>query len=87
MDWLDTKEVKYVAKWSNPVKISECRPIEDFWALIKRDVYKEGYKSLDIKVVRSKINEQVQKVDQILVQRLTAALSSASTIFIEKIIW
>ena len=55
MDWLDTKEVKYVPKWSNPVKVSECRPIEDFWALIKREVYKDGYKS--------KINEPIQKVD------------------------
>ena len=87
MDWrLDTKAVKYVPKWSNPIKVSKYRPIEDFWALIKRDVYKDGYKRPNLKVLRRKINEPAQKVDQILVQRLTAELSSASTIFIEKII-
>jgi transposase len=35
--------IKFVPKSSNPPNVPQLRPIENFWAILKRRVYKNGW--------------------------------------------
>lgn len=45
LDWMEQNNIKYVPKSVNPANLPEVRPIEDFWAYFKREVYKHGWKA------------------------------------------
>ena len=48
----------------------EVRPVEDFWAILKREVYKNGWSTKSIPNLIARIRSSLKKIDQTLVQRL-----------------
>ena len=48
-EWLINENIPFVAKKDNSANVPEACPIEDFWAFLKRRVYKNGWsaKNLD----------------------------------------
>ena len=41
-DWLEEQNIPFVPKDMNPANLPEARPIEDFWAILNREVYMDG---------------------------------------------
>ena len=39
----------------NPANVPEARAIEDFWALLKRDVYKDGWSAKTTNELKNRI--------------------------------
>lgn len=40
-NWLYENKIRFVPKYLNPANVPEVRPIEDFFAYLKRKVYRE----------------------------------------------
>ena len=70
IDFLNEKNVNFVAKTENPPNVPECRVIEDFWSILKGEVYKHNWKAKDLKCLQAKINLSLKKVDPELVKAL-----------------
>ena len=62
--FLDDQNVTFVPKNLNPANLPECRPIERFWYQLKAEVYKEGWKADNCKVLERKIRSCVKKFDK-----------------------
>jgi len=69
-DHLREKNINFVSKQDNPACLPEVRPIEDFWSLLKADVYKNGWKAKNIQQLKHRIQYCFRKVGHTLVQRL-----------------
>ena len=67
--------IKYIPKENNPPSVPECRPIEDFWVILKRQVYKDGYQAKNIDVLIRKIKYCLKTIDQDFVKRLEEGAS------------
>ena len=52
-----------------------CLPIEDFWAILKRQVYKGGYQAKNIDVLIRRIKYCLKTIDQDLVKLLAEGAS------------
>ena len=54
-------KIPYIPVFENPPNVPQMRPIETFWALLKRKVYSKGWKAKNINClqrrIKSKINE------------------------------
>ena len=57
----------------NPANVPEARAIEDFWALLKRDVYKDGWSAKTTNELKNRIAACVRNFDVKVVQRLAAS--------------
>ena len=57
-------------KSQNPANVPEARPIEDFWSILKGEVYKGGWETDDFDVLKKKIRLCLRKMDQISYQTL-----------------
>jgi len=68
--YLDNQKVSYLPKLLNPANMPEVRPVEDFWAILKREVYKNGWSTKSIPNLIARIRSSLKKIDQTLVQRL-----------------
>ena len=71
--WLTTDKVNFVPKTINPANVPEARPIEDFWGIIKDDVYRDGWSAPDLVALRKRIQQSIKKFDLKRVQRLAAS--------------
>ena len=47
VDYYREQKIKFVEKSENPANIPEVRPIEDFWSILKGEVYMNGWKAKD----------------------------------------
>lgn len=61
ISFLDSEKVKYVAKSENPASVPEARPIEDFWADLKRQVYKGNWQAKNLTQLKTKIERELKK--------------------------
>ena len=68
VDHLITKNVKFVQKEDNPHNVPECRPIEDFWSILKVEVYKNNWQAKDLDALRKRIVYCLKKIDKQAVQ-------------------
>ena len=48
----------------------EARPIEDFWAHLKRNVYIDGWQAKNIDQLKKRISDRLKKIDLKAVQKL-----------------
>ena len=48
IEWLNNNNVKFVPKNLNIANVPEARPIEDFWAIMKKYVYKDGWTARNV---------------------------------------
>lgn len=62
--------IKFVEKEDNPPNLPECRPIEDFWSILKGKVYENNWQAKDLAQLRSRIERCLKKIDFELVTRL-----------------
>ena len=76
VDYYRAQNINFVEKSENPANVPEARPIEDFWAILKGEVYKGGWKTDDFDVLKKKIRLCLRKMDQNLVQDLIAGTSA-----------
>jgi hypothetical protein len=56
----------------NPANLPEARPVEDFGAILKRDVYKDGWTAEIVDQLESRIRYCLRKSDVKVDQELVA---------------
>ncbi len=59
-----------MAKEANPANVPEVRPIEDFWEILKVNVYKDGWQEKNLQQLESRIKACLKNIYVSLVQRL-----------------
>jgi len=69
-NWLEENNINFVAKSDNPANLPEVRPIEDLFAIIKRDVYRDGWSASSIKQLEQRIRSTMRKLPIDCVQKL-----------------
>ena len=68
---MNEKKINFVKREDNPANVSECRPIEDFWSVLKGKVYENNWQGENFKKLQNRIKYCLSKMDKSLVQRLS----------------
>ena len=63
----------HVKKHDNPPNVPECRPIENFWGILKGLVYANNWQASNIDQLKAKIQACFKKIDLNLVKRTLAS--------------
>ena len=69
-DWLGEQSISFLAKKDNPANLPEVRPIEDLFAIIKRDVYRNGWSANNIEQLEQRISRTLKRLPIFTVQKL-----------------
>jgi len=69
-DHFRDENIDFVEKKDNPANVPEIRPIEDFWSLLKKDVYAKGWKAKNTDQLITRIKYCLKKIDKNVVQQL-----------------
>lgn len=72
IDNLNSRKINFVPKESNPPNVPQLRPIETFWANLKRNVYKSGYRAKNVDCLIQKIRKELKTIDTEGIQRSMA---------------
>ena len=64
VDLFNWKFINHVDKVDNPANLPECRPIEDFWSILKGKVYENNWIAKDILTLERRIKKCLKEVDQ-----------------------
>ncbi|RWS20571.1 uncharacterized protein B4U80_05270 [Leptotrombidium deliense] len=51
--------IPYIPKSHNPVNVPQLRPIERFWAILKRNVYANGYCARNLKQLKKRVSAKI----------------------------
>ena len=70
MKWYEANEVAYVKRIHNPPNSPELRPIERYWAILKRNLKKRSSAAADIKSFKTKLDGAIKSIDMKVVQNL-----------------
>lgn len=70
IDHLRQENINFVEKEDNPANVPEIRPIEDFWALLKSQVYANGWRAQNIPQLITRIKYCLKKIDRSAVRAL-----------------
>jgi hypothetical protein len=70
ISFLNEKSINFVPKAKNPPNVPECRPIEDFWSILKGMVYKNNWKAKTFQELHDKILKCLENIDNNLVKSL-----------------
>jgi hypothetical protein len=54
-DFKIESKINFVEKYENPANLPECRPIEQFWAIIKKKVYNGNWKAKNLDQLKERI--------------------------------
>ena len=54
----------------------ECRPIEDFWSILKGEVYKNNWQAKDLDALRKRIVYCLKKINKQAVQDMIGSTKS-----------
>jgi len=65
VDYLNEEKVNFVQKCENSPNISEARPIEDFWGIIKGEVYKNNWKAENLNQLQNRIKFCLKKLNEV----------------------
>lgn len=82
MKWFEDNEVDVIPKIQNPPNCPKLRPIEEFWAIVKKKLKKIGGSSTDIVQLRSKWDRQSANVSRATVQKLMGTITTRTREFI-----
>jgi hypothetical protein len=69
-DYFDEENIHFVAKSDNPPNVPECRPVEDFWSILKGMVYANNWQAKDLTQLRARIKQSLKNVDLELVKAI-----------------
>jgi transposase len=59
---LEELKIEDVPK-ENPSNVPQIRPIENFWANLKRKVYSNNYRPKDVKCLMAKIRKELKAIE------------------------
>lgn len=62
--------IQFVPKEKNPPNVPQLRPIEDFWGLLKQEVYRHGWRADSIDQLKRRIQFCLRKLDPSVVQNM-----------------
>ena len=68
--------INYVPKVINPPNVPQVRPIETFWAHLKRRVYENGWTTDNTKDLTKRIRKLIKSSDENVAQNLMACLKT-----------
>jgi hypothetical protein len=68
--------IKVVPKTSNPPNVPQVRPIENFWAILKERVYKNGWTAKNIEELIRKIKLELKNMPITICQNLVSGLKT-----------
>lgn len=74
LEWYAINQVDYIPRDMNPPNCPQFRPIENYWAIMKKKLIKSGKIVQDINSLRSTWNRQSKKVDKCTVQKMMAGI-------------
>ena len=74
VEYLNEESVHFVQKQENPANLPECRPIENFWGILKGLVYEHNWQAKSLDQLRSRITRCLKKIDIDLVKRVMASV-------------
>ena len=75
VDYLKLNKVKYIPKYRNPTNVPQCRPIEDFFGILVKLVYADGWRASTTKQLIRRIRLSLKKLDLDMVQRTVESVS------------
>lgn len=81
MEWYAKNKIMFVPKEKNPPNCPELRPIERYWALVKRSMKKSGGVSSDIKAMTRTWNKHASKITKEGVQKLMGGIKTKTRKF------
>lgn len=76
LDWLKEQKVPFVPKKDNPPNVPQARPIENFWAVLDRMVYDNGWEAQNERQLINRIKRKMREIDINTVQNLTRDIRS-----------
>ena len=76
LEELDALKIPYVARENNPPNAPQLRPIEDFWAILKRRVYNNGYKPASIASLQLKMKNTIESIEIYVFENLFTGLGA-----------
>ena len=62
-------KIPYVSKDQNPPNVPQCRPIQNFWVVLKYKVYESGGEATNILQLKRKISKVLKDMDLYFLQR------------------
>lgn len=71
---LKDKKIEFVPKEMNPPNVPQLRPIETFWANLKRKVYENGYRAKNVDSLVLKIKKELKTINTEGIQRAMSEL-------------
>lgn len=74
MDYMIENGVNFVEKYDNPANLPEVRPIEDFWAILKGQVYKNGWEAKSVPQLIQRIRYCLSTFEQSTIQSLFSSI-------------
>ena len=74
LDWYKDNNISFVPKEANPPNCPELRPIERYWALVKRTLKSTKKGTKDMKVFKTKWNEAARTVTETTIKALMAGV-------------
>ena len=63
-DFMIESKINFVEKYENPANLPECRPIEQFWAILKQKVYNGNWKAKNVDQLKNRIIYMATQVDR-----------------------
>ena len=69
-DFMIESKINFVEKYENPANLPECRPIEQFWAILKQKVYNGNWKAKNVDQLKKRIIYMATQVDRSLLADL-----------------
>lgn len=66
---LSNQKIEFVPKQMNPPNVPQLRPIETFWANLKRKVYENGYRAKNVDCLILKIKKELKTINTEGIQR------------------
>jgi len=62
-DFMIESNISFVEKYENPANLPECRPIEQFWAILKRKVYANAWKAKTTRQLKKRIVDCIESIN------------------------
>lgn len=87
MKWFNDNEVDILPKNMNPPNWPKLRPIEEFWAIVKRKLKKNGGAAADNIQLKQKWDKHANKVSHELVRKLMASIKTRTRQFLRSTEW
>lgn len=74
--FLRDKKMNFVERSDNPPNLPECRPIENFWSILKGKVYEGNWQAENLAKLQTRIKYCLGKIDPKLIQSLAQSIPS-----------